>query len=197
MAWRTNNVQEQGVEFVVAASRKEKSLTELCAEVNISRPTGYNWLKRYRDNGIQGVQERSRRPNHSRQRTAYGLEERVVALRQQRPDWGTRKLQHLLQKEGIRLPGSTIHRILLRYDLVRDCDRQPAAVKRFERAQPNQLWQMDFKGPKGWDQPLGPLSVLDEHSRYALALENTSSTQAHREQAVVDRGLPDLGARTE
>ncbi len=117
MAWRTNNVQEQRVEFVVAASRKEKSLTELCAEFNISRPTGYNWLKRYRDNGIQGVQERSRRPNHSRQRTASGLEERAVALRQQRPDWGARKLQHLLQKEGIRLPGSTIHGILLRYDL--------------------------------------------------------------------------------
>jgi len=197
MAWRTNNVQEQRVEFVVAASRKEKSLTELCAEFNISRPTGYNWLKRYRDNGIQGVQERSRRPNHSRQRTASGLEERVVALRQQRPDWGARKLQHLLQKEGIRLPGSTIHRILLRYDLVRDCDRQPAAVKRFERAQPNQLWQMDFKGPKGWDQPLGPLSILDDHSRYALALENTASTQAQQVQAVLERVFREQGVPEE
>ncbi len=197
MAWRTSNVQEQRVEFVVAASRKEKSLTKLCVEFNISRPTGYSWLKRYRANGIEGVQERSRRPNHSPQRTAPPLEKRVRALRQERPDWGARKLQHLLQREGIRLPGSTIHRILLRNDLVRDCDRQPPAVKRFERARPNQLWQMDFKGPKGWDQPLGPLSVLDDHSRYALALENTASTQAQRVQAVVERVFREQGVPEE
>lgn len=197
MAWRTSNVQEQRVEFVVAASRKEKSLTKLCAEFNISRPTGYSWLKRYRANGIQGVLERSRRPKHSPQRTAPELEERVAALRQERPDWGARKLQHLLQREGVRLPGSTIHRILLRYDLVRAWDRRPLAMKRFERAQPNQLWQMDFKGPKGWDQPLGPLSVLDDHSRYALALENTASTQTQQVRAVLERVFREHGVPEE
>src|SRR5665811_2541498 len=45
MAWRTSNVQEQRMKFVVAASRKERSLTELCAEFDISRPTAYGWLK--------------------------------------------------------------------------------------------------------------------------------------------------------
>jgi transposase InsO family protein len=118
-------------------------------------------------------------------------------LRQERPDWGARKLQHLLAKEGIRLPGSTIHRILLRNQLVRDCDRQRPATKRFERAQPNQLWQMDFKGPKGWDQPVGPLSVLDDHSRYALALENTTTTQGQYVQAVLERVFREQGVPEE
>jgi len=86
-----------------------------------------------------------------------------------------------------RAAGDTIHRIFLRQQLVRDWDRQPMALRRFERAQPNQLWQMDFKGPKGWDQAVGPLSVLDDHSRYALALENTGSTQARGVQAVLER----------
>lgn len=197
MAWRTTNVQEQRMKFVVVASRKERSLTQLCTEFGISRPTGYSWLKRYQADGIRGMQERSRRPYHSPERTEAALEKRAVELRRERPDWGARKVQHLLREEGIRLPASTIHRIFLRHELVRDCDRQPIAVKRFERAQPNQLWQMDFKGPKGWNQPLGPLSVLDDHSRYALALENTGSTQAQGVQAVLERVFRENGVPEE
>ena len=197
MAWRTTNVQEQRIEFVVAASRREQSMTRLCAEFGISRPTGYNWLKRYQRNGIGGVEEQSRRPHHSPDRTAQRLEERVVELRRERPDWGARKVQHLLREEGIKLPGSTIHRIFVRHDLVRDCDRQPLATQRFERSRPNQLWQMDFKGPKGWDQPVGPLSVLDDHSRYAVALENTGSTRACGVQAVLERVFRESGVPEE
>lgn len=197
MAWRTTNVQEQRMKFVVVASRKERSLTQLCSEFGISRPTGYSWLKRYQADGIRGMQERSRRPYHSPERTEAAWENRAVELRRERPDWGARKIQHLLREEGIRLPASTIHRIFLRHELVRDCDRQPIAVKRFERAQPNQLWQMDFKGPKGWNQPLGPLSVLDDHSRYALALENTGSTQAQGVQAVLERVFRENGVPEE
>ena len=197
MAWRTQNVEEQRMRFVVAASRREKSLTELCAEFEISRPTGYGWLKRYQAHGIAGMQEASRRPRHSPARTEAGLEQRVVELRWQRPDWGARKIRHLLGKEGIELPASTIHRIFLRHHLVRDWDRQPLALRRFERAEPNQLWQMDFKGPKGWDQVVGPLSVLDDHSRYALALENTGSTQARGVQAVLERVFRESGVPEE
>jgi transposase InsO family protein len=125
------------------------------------------------------------------------LEQRVVELRRRRPDWGARKIRHLLGEEGIELPASTIHRIFLRHQLVRDWDRQPMALRRFERAQPNQLWQMDFKDPKGWDQPVGPLSVLDDHSRYALALENTGSTQARGVQAVLERVFRESGVPEE
>lgn len=181
MAWRTANVKEQRVQFVVAVSRKEKSLTKLCQEFEIARPTGYRWWKRYQSDGIAGIEERSRRPGRSPGRTPATIERRVVELRQQRPDWGARKIQYLLGKEQIDLPVGTIHRILLRHDLVREQDRHEAAVQRFERAAPNQLWQMDFKGPKGWNHPVGPLSVLDDHSRYAPVLKHTGGT---REQAV-------------
>jgi transposase InsO family protein len=197
MAWRTSNVHEQRIEFVVAAHRKEKSLTELCAEFEISRPTGYQWLKRYRADGIRGVVEKSRRPHHSPRRTAAEWEKRAVELRRERPDWGARKIQHLLEREGIRLPGSTIHRIFWRHALVRKGEPQRLALQRFEREQPNQLWQMDFKGPKGWDQPVGPLSVLDDHSRYAVALENTGSTQAQGVQRVLERVFHDSGVPDE
>ncbi|MGA1986328.1 MAG: DDE-type integrase/transposase/recombinase [Candidatus Sulfotelmatobacter sp.] len=94
------------------------------------------------------------------------------------------------------MPRNTIHRILLRHDLVREEERHSPAVQRFERDQPNQLWQMDFKGPKGWPQPVGPLSVLDDHSRYLIALAANGSTrrepvQHQLEEAFQRCGVPD------
>ncbi len=69
-------------------------------------------------------------------------------------------------------------------------------MQRFERAQPNDLWEMDFKGPKNWPQAVGPLSVLDDHSRYLIALQATGGLDGNRvrdalEQAFLRCGVPD------
>ena len=196
MPWKTMDVREQRVQFVVAAKRREKPLSALCAEFGISRPTGNVWRKRYGEQGLAGIAERSRRPEHSPRHTPPELEEQVVQLRQRYPDWGARKLQVLLQRQGVPLTRSTIHRILLRRDLVRPGDRHPQATERFERAQPNELWQMDFKSPIGWEAPTGPLSVIDDHSRYVLVLQQTGSTRAEPVQeqlqiAFSENGLPE------
>ena len=177
-------VHEQRVQFVVAARRREKSFTALCQEFAISRPTGWLWAQRYQQQGVAGLVERSRRPWRSPRGTAAELEDKVVELRRRYPDWGARKLGVLLQREGVTLTRSTIHRILLRQDLVHPADRHQHAVERFERAQANELWQMDFKSPKGWDAPVGPLSVIDDHSRYVIVLQALGSTRAElvREQ---------------
>jgi len=168
----------------------------LCQEFEVSRPTGYLWLRRYQEQGLAGIAERSRRPHVSPRRTGGEWEQQVVELRQRYPDWGARKLQVLLRQAGVRLPASTIHRILLRRGLVRIEDRHAAALQRFERAEPNQLWQMDFKGSTGWETAVGPLSVLDDHSRYLIALRGTWTTKAEpvREQlesAFSECGVPE------
>ncbi|MGA2891202.1 MAG: IS481 family transposase [Terracidiphilus sp.] len=183
MSWRLVGVRDQRVEFVVRASRGE-SLSSLCREFEISRPTGYLWLKRFGEQGVAGVEEHSRRPHLSPRRTAAGIEARIVALRRQRPDWGARKLAVLLEREGLVLPVITVHRVLVRHDLVLDRESRRQATGRFEREQPNQLWQMDFKGQKGTGAAIGPLSVLDDHNRYLVALEQTGTT---RSEAVRER----------
>src|SRR5271166_3927393 len=177
MPWKTMDVREQRVQFVVAAIRREKSFGALCGEFGISRPTGGLWLRRYQQHGVEGIAERSRRPRHSPRLTASAMEEQVVKLRQRYPDWGARKLQVLLQRDGVVLTHSTIHRILLRRGLVHPDDRHSPAVERFERSAPNELWQMDFKGPLGWYEAVGPLSVLDDHSRYVVVLQALGSTR--------------------
>jgi transposase InsO family protein len=196
MTWRSVDLQEQRVRFVVAASRREKTFRALCQEFEVSRPTGYVWWRRYREQGLAGIAERSRRPRLSPGQTDGAREQRVVELRQRYPDWGARKLQVLLRQAGVSLPASTIHRILLRRGLVRIYDRHPPALQRFERAAPNELWQMDFKGSTGWDTAVGPLSVLDDHSRYLIALQGTWSTKAEPvrerlESAFSECGVPE------
>jgi transposase InsO family protein len=197
MTWKTMDVHEQRVQFVVTASRAEQPLCRLCQEFGISRPTGLLWMKRFRESGLAGLVERSRRPQRSPRQTAAELEAPVVELRRRYPDWGARKLQVLLREQGVHLPRNTIHRILLRHGLVQDEPRQTSATQRFERAAPNQLWQMDFKGAKRrWTPPLGPLSVIDDHSRYVVALEavpgmHTEAVREPLESAFAASGVPD------
>jgi transposase len=81
MAWKTMDIEEQRVRFVVAAARGTQGFSSLCAEFGISRPTGYLWQQRYQDLGIRGIAERSRKPHRSLRRTADNLEQRVVELR--------------------------------------------------------------------------------------------------------------------
>ncbi len=196
MAWRHVEVQEQRVSFVQEVAAGIDSLAKLCVKYGISRPTGYRWVERYQQAGVAGIVERSRKPLRSPRRSAIELEEQIVQLRRQYPDWGARKLQVLLKKEEIDVPSSTLHRVLKRRGLVHELDSHRKATGSFCREEPNQLWQMDFKSPKGWGTHVGPLSVLDDHSRYAVVLEHLRSesgenVQARLEKAFQECGLPD------
>jgi len=211
MAWKAMDVHEQRVRFVVAASLATQPFRQLCEEFGVSRPTGYEWESRYRKDGLAGIVERSRRPLRSPRQTPPELAQKVIELRQRYPDWGARKLKIMLERDKIYLGYSTIHRILLRHDLVGEEDRRDVATQRFERERPNELWQMDFKGPKQWNQTVGPLSVLDDHSRYLIVLQANGSTHGELvrerlesafqqcgvpEGMLMDHGIPWWSARS-
>lgn len=171
MPWRMSSVIEQRLEFVKRAQPRQEPLAKLCREFGISRPTGYLWLRRYEQaRTLTALQCRSRRPQHSPLRTAEAIEHRVVALRE-RTHWGARKLRELLrEKEQMELPARTIHRILQRHDLV-VAPAPGTAPSRFERSEPNQLWQMDSKAKYQLeDGECHPLVILDDCSRYLVGL---------------------------
>jgi len=193
MTWKAEDVSEQRLKFAIRADGGTEPMTALCAEFGISRPTGYLWLKRYREcDRLQDLAELSRRPHHSPRQTSPGTEERVIFYRKQYPDWGAAKLVELLRREKINIPATTVHRILLRNGLVKDADRHRTALRRFQREAPNQLWQMDFKGMPESRTGCLPLVILDDHSRYLLGLFATSGTKAEPVQkcltAVFERG---------
>lgn len=201
MPWRESSVVEERLRFVVLAGRKGQSFQDLCDEFGVSRQTGYVWLRRYAKQGAKGLVNQSRRPNTSPRRTPGDIEQRVIELRLKWPDWGAPKLAKLLSEQSppVTLPARTVHRILERHGLIQAADRHSQACQRFERSAPNELWQMDFKGPQGFNQgnPVGPLSVLDDYSRYLLVLRHLGSTQMAGvrqllEGAFTDYGLPDM-----
>ena len=171
MPWKRVDVMEERVRFVARALAPDRNMSELCRQFGISRPTGYQWVGRYQEGGsFAKLSEHSRRPHRSPRQTPEAVEERVVELRR-RYGWGARKLAVLLEREGIRVQEWTVHRILRRQGYVQKEDSRRPALKRFEREAPNELWQMDFKGEYqyagGWCYPL---SIVDDHSRYAVGL---------------------------
>lgn len=198
MAWKAAKMDEQRLRFVLRASSGQEDMAGLCREFEISRPTGYHWLRRFQETErIEDFGEKSRRPQHSPQKTSVEIEQRIVAERKLRPDWGARKIGWMLEREGIQVPVCTVHRVLQRNQLIKEARRHRPALKRFQREHPNQLWQMDFKGlPTNLAQGWAPLSVLDDCSRYAIGLHGLHGTQwrpvrGRLEQMFGEAGLPE------
>jgi transposase InsO family protein len=200
MPWKEVSVMTQRRDFVVLASAANANIRELCRRFKISPTTGYKWLERYQNSGEAGLREQSRRPLTSPRKTAVEKEQLIVALRRKHPAWSGRKLRsRLLQLNYQDLPApSTCQAILKRHDLIDPAEaRKHKPFQRYEKARPNELWQMDFKG----DFPVGqgrcyPLTILDDHSRFAVALQACARNTFLIVQAVLIKvfrlyGLPD------
>lgn len=190
MPWREQTTMSLRKEFVTLASCPGSCMRTLCARFGISRKTGYKWLHRYRLEGVSGLQDRSRRPHKlTGCKVTPAMEAAVVDVRV-RYRWGGRKIRHYLQRAGWEdVPAaSTIHRVLARHQLPKLVGPDNTAPSRFEASAPNQLWQMDFKGPvRVMDGRLEPLTVMDDHSRFNLGLfASRDKTTSTVQQALTD-----------
>lgn len=200
MPWNEVSAMSLRLEFIRLAHQPDANVRELCRRFQISPKTAYKWLARFRVQGEQGLTDRSRRPTRSPERTPDEVEQRILALRQQHPAWGGRKLRARLLAQGVAAvpAASTITAILHRHDQI---DPEQAAAhrpcRRFEHDAPNRLWQMDFKGHFATDQGrCHPLTVVDDHSRFALGVfacadERTETVQEHLTTLFRRYGLPE------
>jgi transposase InsO family protein len=207
MPWQECSTMSLRYEFLSLASQPGSNFSQLCQRFGISRKTGYKWLQRYEQTGTAGLADRSRRPQHSPRHTAAEIEAQVLAVRDQF-GWGARKIKACLERDGqATVAKSTAHSILQRYGrVVEPGDKVSAPYQRFEQERPNQLWQMDFKGhfALGNGERCHPLTVLDDHSRYALCLQacrnqqtgtvQTQLTTTFRRYGLPERMLMDNGS---
>jgi len=199
MPFHEVSAMEARTEFVRLASADGANVRQLCRRYGISPTTGYKWLARAAASPGKPLVPLSRRPHGSPGRVSASVEAAVVELRREHPAWGGRKIRARLQRLGLPAPSaSTVTAILHRAGL--EVGRWGGGLppfQRFEHAAPNDLWQMDFKGHVGLadGRRLHPLTVLDDHSRYAVVLRACpDQTTATVRMALVDafrrHGLP-------
>lgn len=189
MPWKAASLMSLRLDFCILAQKPGCNFSDLCRKVGISREIGYKWLRRYRENGVAALQDRSRQPHSSPGRSSPVLEQAVVDLRLKYPAWGPRKLRPLLKDHIAEpLPSiSTVARILQRRGMIDFKEPEPEypVVGRFERGSPNELWQMDLKAavrlPDG--HKIYPVGLIDDHSRYLLGLWMIPDC---RESSVID-----------
>ena len=188
MPFTTRSIMSQRIEFCLLASKPGSNISDLCRRYEISRRTGYKWLARYKEKGNKGLLNQSKRPYNFPNKTSAEIEEYVIGLRKNDPEWGSKKLHKLICKDKevgkyrheVIPCKTTITKILSRHGLI-DPNRSEIFkdFERFVRQYPNELWQMDYKG---WfkllnKQQCHPLTITDDHSRFNLCLEACKNQQ--------------------
>src|SRR5216684_4158154 len=100
MPWKASSVMDEKLRFVFEYELGERSMTELCQRYEITRETGYVWLRRYRRAGVAGLIEHSRAAHRHGNQTPEDLEQMVLELRQAHMRWGPRKLKRVLERDA-------------------------------------------------------------------------------------------------
>ena len=177
-------------------------MTELCQIYGVSRQTGYEWLRRCRERGLEALRDLGRAPHRHPNQTTADIEEMVLTLREQHMTWGPRKLKRVLERDYGDQPwpaASTIGAMLSRAGLVRERRKRrrvPPWTQPFAAASaPNRVWCADFKG---WfrtrdGERIDPLTITDAHSRYLLRCQAVEKTDTSRVQAIFEAAFRDHG----
>lgn len=205
MPWRESSVMEERLRFVARLLDGE-GMSDVCREFGISRKTGYKIFNRYKQEGLEALCDRSRRPVRYANQLPDQIERLIVETKRDKPHWGARKIRELLVRRlagDVRIPAkSTVHAVLDRHGLVKRARQRRRGSKAegtplSQATQPNELWCADFKGEfkTGDGRYCYPLTVTDQASRMILACEAFEST---KEQPVIeafvrlfkDRGQP-------
>jgi putative transposase len=191
---------DERLRFVARLLDGEK-MAVLCEEFGISRKTGYKIYDRYKDCGVQGLTDRSRRPYRQANQLPTAVEQWIVRLKKEYPTWGAPKIRERLRDRcpDVRCPAiSTVHAVLDRHDLVtrrRRRRHRPEGTALSQPAQPNDLWCADYKGEfmLADRRYCYPLTVTDFASRYLITCEALTTTAELYAFTVFERTFKEFG----
>lgn len=203
MPWRECDQMDERLKFVARLLDGEK-MAPLCREFNISRKTGHKIFNRYKDCGLEGLCDRSRRPLRYANQLPFQLEKAILLAKKEKPSWGAPKIRELLIRKypDVHPPAkSTVHAVLDRYGLVKKRKKhryKAQGTPLSSPSQPNQLWCADYKGEfmLGCKKYCYPLTITDFSSRYLIACEGLETNKEKFAFTTFERvfkefGLPD------
>lgn len=182
MPWNIKSSNQMRSEFIKLVSQPEISMAEACRSFNISRKTGYKWLRRYEKDGDSGLMDQSRRPVNQPTKLSEKVLLRIVSVRVAHKHWGADKIRAILKREHISpLPGrTTIHRVLRQAGLINLRRKRIPRLDNLRLVQDggadlqvNDEWTIDFKGwwkSKDGERKCYPLTIRDAKSRFILGV---------------------------
>jgi len=196
----------QRIKFIARYLTNEFTFTALCDEFEVSRKTGYKWVRRYDAGGASALEDRSRAPLTHPHAYSDDIVNAVVEVRQEFPRWGARKLLALLRRRypDVRFPEpSTVNDMLSKRGLltVKGRSKRPNSeyktpLRNYDA--PNSVWCADFKGHFSvGGTRCHPLTISDGHSRFLLECQALRQPRFPQAKLVFERvfrnyGLPEF-----
>jgi transposase InsO family protein len=142
------DIIENRYRMIIEPERSGKSISDVCIAFGVSRATWYKWKRRYDTYGIDGLKNQSRKPHNIKNlKVTEELEKLVLELRLNNRFGPMRIRFRLKRKYGVSLGTKTIYNLLKRHKLNVLAVKLKRKYKRFEMKHPNELVQMDTKGP--------------------------------------------------
>lgn len=202
MPWKETYPMDQRRKFITDWLEQDWSMVDLCTGYGVSRKTGYKWIERFKAEGIEALDDRSRAPWRHPNATPDRVTNEIIALRRQHPFWGPRKLLARWKRLNPRSEwpcASTIGAILKRHHLVvprRRRRRTPPYGKPLcDGLRPNDVWNADFKGwfLTGDGRRVDPLTLTDTASRFLLRCRAVDKTNGDAVQAQFTAAFQEFG----
>ena len=203
MPWKATTMFKEKQEFIQEYLTGRYTISDLCRGFEISRPTAYRLINRYKIEGDKAFHPVSKAPHSHPNETRPEVQTAILYFRNKHKKWGARKIRRLLLREfnSEVVPSSmTIHSILNRNGLV-------IPKKRFRRVKPinpiydaknvNDVWSTDYKGKflMRNKKYCHPLTIVDKKSRFILTAkgfhrETFNNTKAGFTKVFKEFGLP-------
>jgi putative transposase len=193
---------EERMRFVIAVEERQESFAAVCRRFGVSRRTGYKWLGRYQEAGLEGLSDHSRAPDRHPHAIAEKVFERCLEVRRAHPSWGPVKVRGYLERRqpSMEWPAvSTIGALFDREGLTvkRKVRRRspPSSVPFAHCGSANDIWCIDFKGwfLTGDGSRCEPLTLTDAYSRYLLRCQAVARTDTEHVWPILDAAFREFG----
>jgi len=207
MPWTETCVMEERVKFIMEVLDGTYCMTESCSYYGISRKTGYKWLDRYRQSGIEALRNRSRAPHSHPHEISHQVKEAILAIKKRFPKWGAPKIRARLERihpnwdsyPAVSTIGLFLHKQGLTCPRKRRRKAMATELPLTSGRYSNQVWCADFKGyfRTGDGSRCNPLTISDHASRYILCCRHLDRmsyelVKVRFERVFREYGLPEV-----
>jgi transposase InsO family protein len=202
MPWKESSLMEERFRFIEDWRSEDWTMAELCRRYDVTRATGYKWLSRYEEGGLDGLRNQSRAPHRHPNEVPGEFEDRVIAMREKHPSWGAPKIRGRMALDGedAALPAiSTIGAILKRNGLTVARKRRPQSRPSTEPLvhadSCNEVWSADFKGwfHTGDGKRIDPLTISDNYSRFLFRCQSVRAADTTHSKPVCEAAFREFG----